>query len=753
MKKLLVLVAFMLCAWGITIASETLDGDLTGQPTFNRRFSVSYSIECNASSYDSANNNIRYLVYDIYTTAYEPLLASTTLGSLSDSVMFLYCANFDPAHPEQNLVAWDDDSGPGFASAFLPGHYYYVHPYTRYQLVVTSFGEGQSGTFTLTLDGNAHFLANLPVSFVIEATSSSGGAITPSGALQALPLSIKTFHMMPDPGYHGLDLIVDGRSIGYRDSYSFTHILSDHTIHAEFVKSEDPVITAFTADPRSGLSPLPVHFTAEANDPDGGNIAQYLWDLDGDGQPDQITTEGTLNHRFLRSGQFDVTVTAVDEEGATAVSQPISITVSSPARIHLPLMTDNNLTKQAALGPDFHGDTWVINPMEQTASVTLTATDASGETVGQTTDLVPALGKMKLSVDAFDGLSYTEIMAEPDRYVISLAEVSGSHARMAAYLRMPLTSTLVVPHIAEETSYWDTVAFVTNDYLDLMDILLGDEAIPLAPTHAGVWDVTGLALGALDEPAEGDMWATFRCHADNPFSSTRSMTGFEMFIKQDGDGAATELTADGSERLYIPHIPTETEIFWTGFAFVNPGSEDITATVQFFNDAGEAAGTGQLTVPAGKKVKGLMSDLFPDALADAAWGVLNASDKLVGLELYGTTDGICGFGLDGYATATGVFPLMLTGTGEWTGIALANPNDVDAPVTIELVDEHGTIVGAHDAVVPANGRFAFVAAEYFDRYRLAETDYIRFRSMYGLVGVEAAGDDSRSYMVAIGAGF
>ena len=318
---------------------------------------------------------------------------------------------------------------------------------------------------------------------------------------------------------------------------------------------------------------------------------------------------------------------------------------------------------------------------------------------------------------------------------------------------LPLTSRLVVPHIAEAMAYWNTSAFITNDYLDKMNLVIGNREINLTPEHTKVWDMGTLVTDNMGQPDDADMWGTFHCEAGNPFSDTRMMGGFEMFVKNGSDGAALALTSGGSASLYIPHIPTNTDIFWTGFAFVNPGPDAVTATVVFYTDDGEAAGTGEITVPAGKKMKGLMADLFPDAHADAAWGIVHASDKLVGLELYGTDDGICGFPLEGNTIATGSFPLMIIGEGLWTGIALANPNASPATVIIELIAEDGTIVGAQEATLAPFGRFSFVATDYFDRYNLRETDYIRFRSAYGLIGVEACGDTDRTFMTAVGAGY
>ncbi|PJB78705.1 MAG: hypothetical protein CO090_06265, partial [Acidobacteria bacterium CG_4_9_14_3_um_filter_49_7] len=133
----------------------------------------------------------------------------------------------------------------------------------------------------------------------------------------------------------------------------------------------------------------------------------------------------------------------------------------------------------------------------------------------------------------------------------------------------------------------------------------------------------------------------------------------------------------------------------------------------------------------------------------AAWGTVDASGNLVGLEIYGTTSGICGFSLKGETTTEGVFPLMVTGENNWTGVALANPNSQEAAVTIDLVQEDGAVVATQTATIAANGRFSFVAADYFSRYNLKETDYIRFHSQYGLLGVEAGGDNDRTFMVAL----
>lgn len=54
-------------------------------------------------------------------------------------------------------MAWDDDDGAGFGSAFLPEDGIILEPGQYYQLVITGFGNADSGSFTLDLGGDAVF--------------------------------------------------------------------------------------------------------------------------------------------------------------------------------------------------------------------------------------------------------------------------------------------------------------------------------------------------------------------------------------------------------------------------------------------------------------------------------------------------------------------------------------------------------------------------------------------------------------------
>jgi hypothetical protein len=80
--------------------------------------------------------------------------------------------------------------------------------------------------------------------FIIKATASDGGKITPSGDVEVAQGSDKTFWIAPKKGYSIKDVLVDGESIGPKEEYTFKDIQSDHTIHADFEVGEFFIIKA-----------------------------------------------------------------------------------------------------------------------------------------------------------------------------------------------------------------------------------------------------------------------------------------------------------------------------------------------------------------------------------------------------------------------------------------------------------------------------------------------------------------------------
>ncbi|MCX7958771.1 MAG: hypothetical protein N3B13_06965, partial [Deltaproteobacteria bacterium] len=70
--------------------------------------------------------------------------------------------------------------------------------------------------------------------YTITATASMGGTITPSGDVEVGSGESITFQINPSDGYY-LDFVeVDGQNIGRINTYTFSNVLSNHTIYAKF---------------------------------------------------------------------------------------------------------------------------------------------------------------------------------------------------------------------------------------------------------------------------------------------------------------------------------------------------------------------------------------------------------------------------------------------------------------------------------------------------------------------------------------
>ena len=72
-----------------------------------------------------------------------------------------------------------------------------------------------------------------PVYYTISAAAGPGGTISPESAAVA-SYGSRTFTITPDSGYEIADVLVDGKSIGVKTTYTFEKVTGKHTISATF---------------------------------------------------------------------------------------------------------------------------------------------------------------------------------------------------------------------------------------------------------------------------------------------------------------------------------------------------------------------------------------------------------------------------------------------------------------------------------------------------------------------------------------
>jgi PKD repeat protein len=103
---------------------------------------------------------------------------------------------------------------------------------------------------------------------------------------------------------------------------------------------------SFTASPGAPLTAQPVNFDASAsNDPDGA-IANYKWDLDGNGTFESDSgTDATVSHSYPSAGPVTVRLQVTDNDGNTAQATKV-ITVHAPPVASFTALPNPALTGQ-----------------------------------------------------------------------------------------------------------------------------------------------------------------------------------------------------------------------------------------------------------------------------------------------------------------------------------------------------------------------------------------------------------------------
>ena len=164
-----------------------------------------------------------------------------------------------------------------------------------------SVGAVASYTFTNVQADHTIAASFTQNSYTITASASAGGAIDPSGAVAVLCGADQAFTITPDTGYHVLDVLVDGGSVGAVTAYTFTNVQADHTIAASFeINSYTLIVTVVgngtvTRSPDLPFYPHGTAVTLEATPGDGWAFAAWSGDITGTANPLTVSMGHDLN--------------------------------------------------------------------------------------------------------------------------------------------------------------------------------------------------------------------------------------------------------------------------------------------------------------------------------------------------------------------------------------------------------------------------------------------------------------------------
>ncbi len=157
-------------------------------------------------------------------------------------------------------------------------------------------------------------------SFTITASAGLNGSISPSGEQFVDSGAGQTFTITPDPGYHVVDVLVDGSSVGAVTSYPFTNVTEDHTISASFA------IDTFTISASAGLN--------GSISPDGVQTVDYGADQTFTITPDPgYHVADVLVDGSSVGAQADYTFPSVDADHTISASFAIDAFTITPSAV------------------------------------------------------------------------------------------------------------------------------------------------------------------------------------------------------------------------------------------------------------------------------------------------------------------------------------------------------------------------------------------------------------------------------------
>src|SRR5204862_299136 len=108
--------------------------------------------------------------------------------------------------------------------------------YSIADVLVDGVSVGAVGNYMFTnVTANHTIAASFTLNtYTITASAGAGGSISPSGAVPVTCGANQTFTITPNACYSIADVLVDGVSVGAVGTYTFSNVLTTHTIAASF---------------------------------------------------------------------------------------------------------------------------------------------------------------------------------------------------------------------------------------------------------------------------------------------------------------------------------------------------------------------------------------------------------------------------------------------------------------------------------------------------------------------------------------
>lgn len=432
----------------------------------------------------------------------------------------------------------------------------------------------------------------------------------------------------------------------------------------------------------------------------------------------------TIRLQDLPTGTYAVVIALPDEmkKRAEPLSYGIGLNTLQPS-FYLPfLVEDGNLSSYIGM----------INPHDTLTDVAVVGLDAAGETVESVSFAMAPHTRMYVPSRSFFGnedqiekarmIHWVKILSTQRLVGFMNAETQDKRQLMSTPAITTLTSSVLVPHVAEKTEQWYTRAVLVNaDETSHQLSFKARDAIqeiasPAQPNSQE--DLLFTDLYAEDLP----LWGEF-VNGDGQ----ACLAGIEVFGRNDGNAMMAGLEMINprmsnpnflsvTNTIFFPHVASDVAQFWTGLSMVNPSDRTVTFNLIAYDDAGGVCARldGQALEPGGKFLA-TASDTFPD-VAGISWIKVEGDADLTGFELFGDHNNkrLAGFKAQTYGTDQLFFPHVQEQTGRsWTGISVLNFGTEAAGALIRAYNDQGILRAEREVVLAPMTKLVATVAELF----------------------------------------
>ncbi len=400
--------------------------------------------------------------------------------------------------------------------------------------------------------------------WTITATAGANGIITPSGSISTSEGAARSFSFSPNAHYHISNVLVDGTSVGTPSSYTFTNIITSHSIEADFAVNMW-TITA-TAGANGVIAPPGVTTTSEVATtiytfPPNAHyhISNVLVDGTSVGTPSWYSFNSITENHSIEADFAVNTCTITATAGANGIISPsgtistneVSTTtysISPHPHYHISnVLIDgtsvgtpssysfNMITGNHSIEADFAANMWTIAATAGANGVIAPPGVISTDEVSTTTYIISPNTHYFISNVLVDGTS----VGTPSSY--SFNTISGNHSIEADFTSNIWTITatagangIISPNGSVMTNEGSTTtySFTPDNHYHISSVLVDGTSVGTPPTYS----FAGIAS---DHTIEADF-------ALNPFMITAS-AGANGTITPSG----TSLLHSGESQTYM----------------------------------------------------------------------------------------------------------------------------------------------------------------------------------------------------------